>query len=218
MKKLFIILFLILVGVIIFLYFKNKEVVITQVFNNVKNEESIIKEDVLKNQKQIGDIIVNYPDNTQIFIDKINNLDLSLKINSFSFNESSNKKEKRDYSFLNFLYFKNENPERLTIEKWFEDNNPESEKQSPYSVISSEKINIDGREALKVYFYASDYISGGYYNLMSIYIPNKTDIYEIQGYKLPSKPDPALTEDDIKSAKEYEKIVDQIVQSIHFVK
>ena len=185
-----------------------------QANNNVQQKTEVVS----NTKKQIGDLVFEYPQDTTFLKDDINYLNLNIKIKSVGIDQESLKKYEQDYIPVKLFYSKSQNPQNLPIEKWFDLNNPADEKQSPFEVLNSEKIKIGDTDVLKVIFSSAPYLTGGYYNLQSVYITHNSDIYEIQSYSLPSTPDTALTPEDIKNIGDYQKSVDQIIQSIHFVK
>ncbi|MEI6400175.1 MAG: hypothetical protein WCO58_01475 [bacterium] len=226
MKKLLIVLGIILVlaGVLFYVQYVQmsravQPVFVPQVQNQETKKES--EEIVLDKEKQIGNLVFNYSNNFEFLVDEKDTINLNLKIKSVGNDRFTGQKTSTEYTPVRFFFDKNENPKKLSIEKWFDINSPEFEKQSFYDSLAKESITIDGINAYKVRFQSNTQITGGYYDLISIYIPYGTDIYQIDSYAVPLKQDDpslALNDEDIKNTEAYEKIVDQIIQSIHFVK
>jgi hypothetical protein len=115
------------------------------------------------------------------------------------------------------IRLKDSNKDKLYIEDWYDQNNPENDRGAPFA-DSHELIEINGIPAYKVvYGKARDQLNSYFYDLIYIYISHNTDIYEIRGYQLPENTDPVLTPEDIQAAREYEKTFNEILQSIRFV-
>lgn len=138
---------------------------------------------------------------------------------NFFFLENYQNNNKKLPGLLSIYVTKNANKDELSIDDWLaaEGNNLESDKQSPKS-YKQENIEISNKKGVKNYFAPVDgRVNFSLYELITLYIPNKTDIYEINYYKLPINPDPLLTPEYIKNAENYEKVTDEIIQSIRFV-
>ena len=219
MKKGLIILVLLLLIIAMaysaFLY-KNKGLLNTKntEHGNIKNK---IPPQVNTKEARLGSMVLNYPQNAEIYVNNKLSVSINLIQKIKMLNFVIDKRYVSDSAPFSVIFLKNENPDKLLIEKWFDQNNPEGDKQSPFSVISKEKLKINNLESLRVVFHVTDDRAGGYYNLNNIYISKGSDIYSTESFKLPQEPDPVLTVEDIKNIKDYEKTVDQIIQSIHFV-
>ncbi len=198
-----------------FLLFKNKAVEI----DLINNQNNLIK--VNLTQTNFKNISFKFNE-SEVSLDKeIDNL-----LRFYIQKESKILNRNEGYSSsvskttpLNFFLNKNQNPENLSISKWFEENTPEQEKQSIYSALEEEEVNIGGVTSYKVRYQAHPQLTGGYYDLVTIYIPYKTDIYQIEYYSAPKgevDPSLALSEEEKKSIEEYEKIVGEIINSIRF--
>jgi len=183
-----------------------------------------------------------YPEPTQIKYEKKEKLEMVLGNLQVEYSKNSilSKEEKGSSVFLTYknnyvgknisgkigrepfdtriIRLKDSNKDKLHIEDWYDQNNPENDRGAPFA-DSHELIEINGIPAYKVvYGKARDQFNSYFYDLIYIYISHNTDIYEIRGYKLPENLDPALTPEDIQAAREYERIFNKIINSIHFAK
>ncbi len=135
---------------------------------------------------------------------------------SFVFKNKINNDSKKSPFFLGIIYEKNINKESLSINKWWEEFGPQNQHKAPYP-LKNNLIKIKNNDAYYTLYSGSDGFGYDYYNLVIVYIPHGTDIYEVHGFKLPDNPSSDLTPEDVQAAKEYEKIFDQILQSIEFL-
>lgn len=162
---------------------------------------------------KIGNLNLIYPDNTKINFPESDYMTLTVTQNFLSHSENE---IIRDKNFpISIIKIKDLNSKKLSIQDWWEKDGPENE---PHANIpeKEEVININGVEGYKATYYTPMPGFSPYYIPVQIYFTYGTDIYEIRGYQLPENPDPALTPGDIKAAQEYEKIFNQMLQSIHF--
>ena len=178
--------------------------------NNVSNE-------INKNTEvKFGNMIFSYPNYSLVTTNNLPVLNIVLK-QSLAFISDNNLKSYDNNAEVHFFVSKNESPKNISLEEWLDQNAPYAGKTSAYSPVSTTETKINGLDAIYLVSHVSDNRTGGYYDLRTLYIFYKSDVYEIESYKLPQEPDPALTSEDIKNIKEYEKTVDQIIQSIRFV-
>ena len=111
-------------------------------------------------------------------------------------------------------YLKEENPEQITIKDLIQKNDFNSSYQD---VKETKNGNLN---FYTLYNYTVDQNLIGYFQPIEMYLGYDTDVYRLDLYEIPDtttlKID-GFSEEDIKLAQEYEKIVDEIIQSIHFV-
>ncbi len=164
--------------------------------------------------EKFGDLEVSYPKKVISFSKDIDDEGGYFTLKNYNFISDSFPKK---YVAANFSITlnPNANPQKLDIQDWWLDNSFENERGAPASNIH-EKISLSNQEAFKTVFEQQNSFGLPFYETVIIYLPYGTDIYEIRGYQLPENPDPALTPEDIKAAQEYEKIFNQMLQSIHF--
>lgn len=209
----YLVLITIIISTFLYCYFSifktNKETIIF----NPKVKELNQKENYPYNEKlKTGDLIFNFYPNIEINENKENYLSISLP---YRFKEDEN--NYIDKTSLEFIFSKNNNLEKLSIEKWFKELDIENQRHTPYMILKEEKFfNSMGVEIYKVVFYSSGLLGSYYYNPVIFYISNKTEVYEIDSYELPDRLDPSFSSEDIKQAKDYEKAVNEIIQSIRF--
>lgn len=226
MKKLLIVLGIILVlaGILFYVQYMQmsrtvQPVFVPQVQTQETKKES--EEIVLDKEKQIGNMVFSYGNFGEINNLKENSLELNINIKSSALDTSTMQKVQKEYTPIYFSVFKNTSPKNLTTEEWLDKNAPYKDKQSPYSPINVKDISIDGEKAISLISYVSPDFSGDLYNIQSIYIFYGDMVYKIDSYVLPVEQVDSkfkLTDEDIKNTQVYEKIVDQIIQSIHFIK
>lgn len=200
-RNIIIVLLAIAVMTSVFFYLKSQAVKIDPEIN----ESKLNNEEVLNNKK-IGDLNFQYNLNYDLVVDREDYINIKIPVN---------------LNYLPFYFYltKNSNPQKLEIAKWFSENNPEEDRQSIYSIVNQENIFLDKKEAYKVQYYAHPQLTGGYYDLVSIYIAHGADIYEINYYTKPTlAPEDTivLNQNDLENLQSYTKNVEKIIQSIHF--
>lgn len=222
MKKLWIFLIVVIIFGSVFFYYY---------FINIKKDDSLLKKDdfVLNNslktekntyEKKFGDMVLKIPKDFKFVVEEDDFLNLNT---NFNFMKNSDLSEERvsslDAPLLIYLN-KNVNKENNLISDWFKNNSPENEPKSVYRVLKKENTIINGLESYKVVFENDTQLTGGYYNLTTIYISYKSDIYEISYYTyLLDEQDKTLynfTESETQDAKNYEKAVEEIIKTIRF--
>lgn len=165
----------------------------------------------------LGELQISYLQNS-ILIDEEKDSFIRVKHGNSYVGKNINGEIGRGPFYLQIFFSPNVNSKKLNIEDWYDQNNPENDRGAP-PTDSHELIEINGIPAYKVvYGKARDQFNSYFYDLIYIYISHNTDIYEIRGYKLPENLDPALTPEDIQAAREYERIFNKIINSIHFAK
>lgn len=217
MKKVVVILLvaaLLVAGV--FFYFQNK--------NSVGQKEKVLEDQTSEveftQEKTIGNMIFKYPEESIFLVDQEDFINLNTGLKSTGYNQSTGEKSVSNYTPIIFSISQNENPDQLRMKDWFEKNTPEQEKQSVYSAIEQGEVVIGGVTAYKVRYAADIQLTGGFYDLITLYIPHNTDIYEVSYYATPigeTDPSFSLDEDDIKNATEYMAIVEKVIKSIKFI-
>jgi len=220
MKKIFLILLIIIsLGLIVFFYFKYGDNT-KQVSTPVLKETNVV-ENNLTQEKKIGEMVLKYITGVKVSREEYDFLNLEIESNFRKFSRDQGYKEIVVNSApLIFSISQNINPEKKPVDKWFEENNPEEEKQSVYSTLTEEEIKIGGISARKVRYLANVQLTGGFYDLITLYVPRNTDIYEISYYAVPINEVDSnfqLDKSDLNNAEQYTKIVEQIIKSIYFV-
>jgi hypothetical protein len=173
------------------------------------------KKDKLE-KRILGELQIKYLQNSILFDEEKDSF-IRIKHGNFYVGKNINGEIGRGPFYLQIFFSPNVNSKKLSVEDWYDQNNPENDRGAPFA-DSHELIEINGIPAYKVvYGKARDQLNSYFYDLIYIYISHNTDIYEIRGYQLPENTDPVLTSEDIQAAREYEKTFNEILQSIRFV-
>lgn len=213
MKKIIIIVIFLLIITLGFYYlfldknsFQKSEHISSEI--NINKIESDITEGI------IGDLVFQYKPEVSLME---NESDISLIFNNLQLIDSLSPKK---YIQGSLVVNRNENvnKEKLSIENWLEidGNNFEYDKQAPTS-YKIEYKTIANQKSSYHYFYPRIGFRSEYYDTVLVYIPYKTDIYELWYFKLPKDSNSEFTSPDIKQINDYEKLVEEIIQSIRFV-
>jgi len=211
MKKGITIFILLVVIVCSYYYFLQKKVEVN------KGEQIMIKDKLaskaLTKENKFGNMVFDY--STDDINTKEVDSELILLFNKLKFVQSIFPKKYYPASF-SISVGKNTNNKKLSIEEWLDENSFENSRQAPSS-YKRESVIISNTNASKRYFYPRNGFRSEYYETIILYIPYKNDVYEIDYYILPKELDPSFIKEDIEQAKDYEKIVDEIIKSIRFV-
>lgn len=193
---------IILWGVVFFVKKESSIEIEMPVINIVNNHKSTTKNPAIA---RIGNLEMVYLKDLIIKKDE-NNLTifplLNTKVNNSEINNLT--------LYVSYLNDKNKNS--LSVKEWLDENT-----DPKYPTPNSEKLmTINGIDG-----YYEEYLTEpngiDYLSSFIITIKNKTDIYQVWGYKLPSTPSSILTREDINLIKKYEKIFNDILASFRFV-
>ncbi len=188
-------------------------------FPNKKEDVEIVKKDEVKKEivpivktkeVKLGDMVLNISENLEI-----NNVNDSLVL---KFKGSFKNVDIKDNSLFFYLnYSKDSVLMNSSLEDWFDQNGPQTEKTSASSLYDEEKKvnNLSYIESL--YEAPTSRMASSFYNVKVLYFKNKSDIYEITYFNKSNNPKISLTPEEEKSIQNYEKIVDEIIKSIRFV-
>jgi len=221
MKKITLITILALFIIVLVFYFysqnsslKNKE--ITQEFEIKQNQDlNKTKDKVFKN------MVFSYPEEGVIVQEEPSNFILNLNIPSVVVNEYRGEKITVNKIPVYFNISKNNSPKDISMEEWLDQNAPYKDKGSPQLPISTEIFTIKNNDAIVLFYKLSNDPTGySVYDHRSLYIFHNDDVYEIDSLLAPEiseESDLVLNEEEAKNIKNYEKIVDEIIQSIHFI-
>lgn len=219
MKKVFLIT-LIIVVILLGYHFIKKNRIDSLVVDNVQVKSDIMKVEEKMKDGKLGSMTFKYPEDAIITQDKFPFFDLNINIFSVAVDGYKENKYVKNYTPLNFYVSKNESPKNISMEEWLDLNAPYKDKGSPYLPINSGVTKIDGNNAIYMNYHVSDYRIGGFYDLKILYIFHNNYVYEIESYTISSlieERDLSLNEREKENLQNYEKIVDQIIQSIRFV-
>lgn len=183
-------------------------------------EDNFIHKNVVKNnivEGKIKNLQFKYPVNTEFEINEDRYKILNTNY-GYVVKDTKNEITRNNYFDIKFFSSAQGNPHLLNSEDYYFENRPGNERQAASPDIE-QSININGIDAYEaIYSSMASELGSDYYDVVSIYITHGSDEYEIWGYKLPEHPSPDLTPADIAAAKEYEKIFDQVLQTISFLK
>ena len=212
MKKVVLILLCVIIVGLVYFYLlnKNKEII---------HQEEIVIMTPTKETKEVkvGNLVLNIPEELEII--KSNRYALSIKIPGVyaEKNEVDSRIQKK-YNYLIFSFYENTNLDRKSAQEWFLS---ESSKEAGIVIDPPDNefiLKVGNFDAYKtIHGSLNEFVDTTYYNREQTYIPNKTDIYEIVSYRKADTKEIQLTPEEQKSIENYEKIVDQIIQSIRFV-
>ena len=163
----------------------------------------------------IGNMTIKYP--SFIKFKKYGETSYDFDTKKLFFNKDESGSIKQDTYFpIKITYLSGVNSEKLSVKDWWNKEGPQNDRQAP-SPDREESIIVNGVESYKTTFTSPipEYHSY-YYDVVYLYIPNGSDIYKISGYQLPININPDLTPEEIKSAQEYEKILNQVINSFKF--
>lgn len=215
MKKIILIVISVLIIGGGYMYFLNKEIHTTpqsKVIDTVSVEQT-------KNTKEVrvGDMVMDAPQELEII--KSNRFALTFKVSGvYAENTETDSKIQKQGNYLSFSFYENANLEKKSSEEWFA---TESSKEAnividqPDDEFSVKVANLDAYKT--IHNSSSDFVDTGYYSREQIYVTNKTDIYEIIYYTKRNPEYAKLTPEEQSSIQTYEKVADQIIQSIRFV-
>lgn len=222
MKKLLIVLGIILVlaGILFYVQYMQMSRTVQPVFvPQIQTQETqkVTDEIILDKEIKIGDMLLVVP----------TDLKQSAEMNMTTFEISGAFKglteDKSPKEFLSqsmrIFYNKNAKTGYVGIQEWFDNEGPQTKPTATFPDATQKKVSPSGIEYLEsVYVAPTGIYNTNYYDVVMYYFGNKDDIYRIVFYKESENKDIVLTVEQKESIKKYEKIVDQIIQSIHFVK
>jgi len=151
-----------------------------------------------------------YPENATIE-NSINIVKISFKNIPFYYQEI----DTSNFFYILISKDKNSNKEKLTIQKWWEQNGPQTQRQAPYPDEEGE-TEIANNMAYKTYYLKSQNILNQHYDFVDYFVAKDFDIYEISSQISPRESD--LSDKYFIAAKEYETQFNQILSSFHFLK
>lgn len=175
-----------------------------------------VKEGRLKN------LVFNYPEDSEINEDSFSilGLGINLGIKYHSVDLNLNEKYTKNTTPIHFYVSKNESPKDFSLEEWLDENASYKDKGSPYSPIRSYPTTVGDNNAIVLISHTAPQVNGGFYDIKTFYIFHKDDVYEIETYIQPQverSTELTLSEKELENIKNYEKVVDEIIQSIRFV-
>lgn len=181
------------------------------------SQQKVTQPDEMKDV-QIGDMIFSVPKELEVKNDDKNHETIFLPGTFISGKDLSGENTHDNKLPIFITYHTNDNEKYLSLSEWFKFNGPQTEKTSATSWYDMEKVigTISYFESL--YKAPTSMYQSDYYDVVLDYFKNKTDIYTVTSYKMPTNPGTSLTPDEQKSIENYEKIVNQIIESIYFVK
>jgi hypothetical protein len=110
------------------------------------------------------------------------------------------------------------NEKKEPLDKWFSVFDPQDVWPSVEEYQYAKKQNINTNNFIKTLYTAPTSLqNSNFYDVLVDYFAKDTDIYQIIYFHESEDKEITLTVDQEKSIKNYEKIVDQILNSIHFV-
>ncbi len=182
----------------------------------IENKSTQDKPTKQKDTKEvkIGDIIMNVPTSTEVNFEN-NKMYISIK-GIYAEDGDSFKRTQVDSKDLKISYFKDDNKEKLTTQEWFDGSEEQNFRWR--DIPGDEKyININNNNMYLLRYFSPAVSSDlKYYDKERGYISKNTDIYEIVNYRKSDSPDIKLSPEETDSIKNYEKIVDEIINSIRF--
>jgi hypothetical protein len=190
-----------------YFYFLNKDRVVIQ------QDEAIdtVPTQAIKNTKvvRVGDMVVDVPKGLEIQKDSENHYSILIE---GQYKEYPETQESVKNHAIRITYGKDWNEESLSLQEWFDLNGPQTQKTSKTSLYDNYKTinNILIVESLYPRISFTDY-----YDSIENYLLNKKDVYKITFNKQSKETE--LNFEEQSSIQNYEKIVDQIIQSIRFV-
>jgi hypothetical protein len=199
-----------------YFYFLNKDKVAIQ------QDEAIdtVPAQAIKNTKEVrvGDMVLDVPEEVDII--KTNRYSLSLEIPGLyaDYNRlDGNTRTQVNHNLVMFSFYEDTNLENKSAEGWFISGN--SKEPGIIIDIPNDEFSIivGSFDAYKTVYSSGDFLDTKYYDRHIVYISNKTDIYEVWNYAKPEIRYSKLTKEEQESIDNYEKVVNQIIQSIRFV-
>ncbi len=199
-----------------YFFTKQKKIVEAPINTQQDSSQSNKVANIDTKEFKLDNMVLNIPKDLEVSM--LNNNSLSIKIPGvYAENNDAFKKIQIKNKSIEFFYYKNDNNENKSLKEWFMYKGPQSEKGAQIA-IEEKYIKLNTFDAYLTIYGVPDYtFDTKYYNREQTYLSNKTDIYEILNYRMANVNEVKLTPDELKSIQNYEKIVDQIIQSIHFV-
>ncbi len=217
MKKSILIVVLLLVVIFGIYYFVKQNEIRDSVINTQQNN-SPTKEVSKDNVKEIriGDLVLDIPKDLEIEL--LQDRSISVKIPGvYAETINVNKRTQIQEKEILIYVYKDDNKNQLSLKQWVDNNGPQSYKHS--SIPEKEQyIKVNNLDAyLTVYLARETGSDFDYYNREKTYLAHQDDIYDIWNYRKSLTQYYSLTPEEQKSIENYEKIVNQIIQSIRFV-
>jgi hypothetical protein len=214
MKKSILIVVLLLVVIFGVYYFVKqneiKDLVISTQQNNSLTKE--LSKDNIR-EVRIGDLVFDLLKDIKV---EENQNSLTIEVIGKYIEKSQINDSQTNFPIL-ILYNQEYNEKSLELQDWFNENGPQTGKTSASSFFDKEK-KIGNIYYLESFYKApSQMYRSEYYDVVIDYFKDKKDIYTIVSYRNPNNPEKSLTPEEQKSIENYEKIVNQIIQSIRFV-
>ncbi len=196
--------------------------------SSLKNKEVKQESEIKQNQdlnktkdKVFKNMVFSYPVEELIVQEEPSNFALNLNIPSVMVNEYRGEKITVNKTPVYFNISKNDSPKDISMEEWLDQNAPYKDKGSSQLPISTKILKIKNNDAILLFYKLSNDPTGySVYNHRSLYIFHNGDVYQIDSLLAPEISEDSefvLNEEETKNIKDYEKIVDEIIQSIHFV-
>jgi hypothetical protein len=184
--------------------FLSQSLVVTNNINKVKAENTL--------KVRIGNLEVSYPYSLIDKIDEGNRTRFIFKKLTFLVND----RQKYAPAYFNITYSKDVNKEELPIAAWLDEGGIQYPPQAPLP-YNEENFTRNG---IQFHRHSIFGMNPQGYELVETSFAFSKDIYTIEHYSIPKSNTQEVTlfsQNDLNQAKSYEKVVDQILSSIHFI-